>query len=45
MSAATVICDEALPREIESEVHTLENVRLGVEAASKPPLPLDEVLQ
>ena len=43
MSVATVprvrtmvICDEAVSSEIEAEVHTLENVRLRIEADSYP---------
>ena len=45
MSAATVprvrtivICDEAILSEIEAEVYTLENVRIGVEMDSFPQL-------
>ena len=33
-----VVCDEAVSSEIEAEVHTLENVRLGIEVDSFPHL-------
>ena len=35
---AMVICDEAVSSEIEWEVHTLENVRLGIEVERFPHL-------